>query len=324
MKKLSLIIPLAAALLLSGCYEASSSLEIRGENLGDASVFLRNNVMAEREAFIEFTGMDPFEELTREEAEALGADTRPVDLATMRLDPFVLCDDGPKLGFNYYTGDTTNKEDMSWGRGAWYEFRTKPGESTLCKAQTGAIRVTNDGEYLIVEGAVAAPDVRNYRENLGIKISWPDGWALEETNGFQSYESNLVKWSASGGNRIELIARFRPLGPGELPIERTISGLVVDDITNPDLIPQGPEQPAFVEGVEDALESVGDQEIPEGYALVVNADGSVNLIEESATSTPEGASPSFLVYAAWGLLGAGVVSLLLVVGMTLGRVAAKR
>ena len=311
MKKISLVVPLAAALLLSGCYEASTLISVGGDSIEKTDVTMVNGIVLDGKAYLEFAGVDWRSDDPDEATEA--------NAAARRLDPFVVCDgleEQPRDGFVYYTSGLPEKD--SFGRGARYAWAINPGKSVTCKVQTGGVRVSNTSEGIVVEGAVAVPDIRDYEERGFVKIQWDENWTLEDSNGFTSYTSNEVKWSAAGGSRLEIYAALRLLEPGEEPLARTISGLVVDEATDASLIPSGPEQPSYVEGVEAAALAVGDQEIPDGYEIVYNSDGSVELVEEASvvSATPLG---STLVYGAWGLLGVGVISLLVVGGMALGR-----
>lgn len=304
------VLSLLSAGFLSGCYEAASEITVSGTSAEAPSVQIRNTVLTSREGWINFVGYYPWDSGTSRTKYREGWDL------ARGLDEYIQCDaiEGiDKFGFwidpypkkargrGYSTGQTvTSKTDLA------------------CKAKTGGYRITNTGDRLVITGAVAVPDIANFEESYYLKIKWDESWVLDETNGFRSYSENMVAWRGGGGSRIEPYAVLRPLEPGEIPNLQRISGFVNTDTLSEGLVPLGPEEPEFLAGVAAANESVVGQTPPEGYALVLNADGTVALVEEEQGFGQDWVAEA-LSYAALVLLGAGILSALFVSGVSIGK-----
>ena len=329
-KSVAAIAFVLSSLLLSGCYEAVTKISVGGDSAESAEVDIFNTVAVSKDAWVYFAGYWPYDETgnrAQDDRNYYGGS----ELAR-ELDVYTRCQgmesDGTVGGFNpyneflYYTGTSPEAKargaQPSFGRGSSYRTSLSDKASELtCKVQTGGYRLSSDGEVVILSGAVAVPDIRDWSENYFVSLEWEDGWDLVETNGFRNPTENQVKWKGSGGSRIEMNAVLRKLGDGELPIQAISSGFVLDGL-NEDLLPVGPEEPDFSAGVSAAADSIEGQEAPEGYEVVLNDDGTVALVEQSSAAGPSWLNEA-LVYGAWMLLGAGVLSGLLVGGIAIGR-----
>lgn len=317
-----------SSLFLSGCYEAVTYISVGGESAASAEVEISNSAVVSRDAWVHFAGYWYGRETGNREL-----DNRNyyggLELSR-ELDIYIHCQglesDGTVGGYNpynkfaYYTGNGSpaNKAKQSLGRGVRYQTSFSDKATSLtCKAQTGGYRLSTDGEVVVLSGAVAIPDITGWSENYFVGLEWEDGWDLVETNGFRTPAENQVKWKGNGGSRIEMNAVLRKLGDGELPLQRISSPIVLDGL-NEDLLPVGPEEPDFSAGVSAAADSIEGQEAPEGYEVLLNGDGTVALVEQSSAAGTSWINEA-LVYGAWMLLGAGVLSGLLVGGIAIGR-----
>jgi len=329
------------ALLLSGCYEARTKISIGGDRISEGrtaesvEVSWVNSVVVPKDAWVYFAGYW-FADNTGNRQEDDRNYYGGLELAR-ELDVYTACEGlgsyntqgfNPYGEFRHYTGGGPEK-GLALGRGAAYvtllSGEKKSGRESsevTCKAQTGGYRLTNyDGEEVVLSGAVAVPDITGWPESYFVSLEWEDGWDLVETNGFRSPTDNKVKWKGQGGSRIEMNAVLRKSGDGELPIQRISSPLVLDGL-NEDLLPVGPEEPGFSPGVDSAAASIEGQEVPEGYEVVLNSDGTVALVGQSSPTGPSWLDEA-LVYGAWTLLGAGALSGLLVGGIAIGRRAGR-
>lgn len=294
-----LTIALAASLAigLSGCYEISGSVTLSGTSSEDASadVILAGVISEEVLPKLETlrTG-----EIDMDSIYARQARMMPV------MDPLVYCCDNP---------EPTN--GLWWGlNGRAWRWASLPVEGSPTQITTdgfGGLRIFSFNEQVHVNASMLLPrDSSGLAEGGSFQIRYPANWFPVRTNGAPSLDrasgDSALVWTGSPGERVDMFASFEVYKDEKSAPTVLLQKLVEDGSVAE---PAESNQPQALQELGDVSEQLPEVEAPEGFEWVVDESGQVVLVEVDAQA---GTLGTVFVGMAWGLLGAGVLSGLIV------------
>lgn len=318
-KKFSLFAVITAlAIGLSGCYNVAGSVRFSGTSAEEATarVAFQGSILEERLSQgvpIEITASGERDETNR------------LNWLRNYFDGFMdCCGNPPWTMINYVVvgGESGTYAPVNGRQVLWNNVPVAEG-ATFRTESFGGLNLSLFDDYVLVRASMTLPVDRTGEATGGqFEVSYPDNWRLVSSNGEPTENKytgeDAVFWSGEPGERIDITAAFQVYKQASDVPQLLISPLVDangNEIPN-EPTPQ-PESLADLSMLSDI--ALGNEASAEGE-WIINSDGELELVGTAVAETPE-SQGSFLVGTAWGLLGSGVLSALvvLIVMATRGR-----
>lgn len=308
-KKFSLFaVVTALAIGLSGCYNVAGEVRFSGTSAEEATarVTFQGSILEER-----LSQGVPIEATASGERD----ETRRLEFLRNYFDGFMDCCGNPPWTMIHYavvggepgTYSPPNGRIMLWDN-------VPVAEGATFRTETfGGLNLSLFDDYVLVRASMTLPVDRTGEATGGqFQVSYPDNWRLVSSNGEASVNKytgeDAVFWAGKPGERIDITAAFQVYKQASDVPQLLISPLVDADGNE---IPSEPApQPQSLADLSVLSDIALGNEASEGE-WIINSDGELELVSTAVAEAPE-SQGSFLVGTAWGLLGSGVLSALVV------------
>lgn len=299
----------ALAIGLSGCYNVAGSVRFSGTSAEEstARVTFQGSILEER-----LSQGVPIERTASGERD----ETKRLEFLRNYFDGFMDCCGNPPWTMIHYVGVGGEAGTYTPPNGRmmlWSDVPVAEG-ATFRTESFGGLNLSLLDDYVVVRASMTLPRDRTGEATGGqFEVSYPDNWRLVSSNGEatvnQSTGEDAVFWSGKPGERIDITAAFEVYKQASDVPQLLISPLVD---ANGNEIPNEPAtQPQSLADLSVLSDVALSNEASAEGEWLINSHGELELVSTSVSEAPE-SEGGFLVGTAWGLLGSGILSGLVV------------